>query len=529
MDIRQPQTQQAPTRCGVRDALLSGGMSRRETARTAISQPRQATDDHTHTALTAAASATGQTPLVARRSPLTRFPESNPTQAAACDSAMGQIWSVRQRPSTVHTLYRHTLHSIFQFASFRDLQALLFVSREWSAAAYSLPPIRGSVELQPIPAPLGCGVSLFSDTILYYNLLHLAHSKLARHVSSVRGAAVGSLPSLRLVQDLPGLVECDCKPLFQRDGSRIFAALAQLTGLRVLRISLGSAPAPDSAAAAAFINGCIEAIGSGMRGLEELEANLRMDQRVCWQPLATLTRLRRMHVWSADDPVARVPTQEQADEVRDMHSMLQFNHSWSDCNGMLQLILRQPTPPLRWTHATIESGGASDLLPLLRPLSSLTRLTVSLTGPDLDFLWSLPLITDLHLSAPHAAVVPLTDLARIAAAFPCPQLTALELNSLPLTASQVDSVLRSLPRLSKLKFNSLGQLRHLRCLATEPLASSLVELSLFNCRNLPTSELVHLRALRSLRVLSVQQLREWLSDWQCAQLRARVPVIGDLL
>lgn len=427
---------------------------------------------------------------------------------------MDSLTSIEAAP--VHRLYRHALESIFQFASLKDLHSILSVNREWSCPVDSMQSIR-----------------VMSAVASIDQLSRIAQSRLSRHVIEVWGEGTSSLEGLLILSERMPWIETY---RFLWDPDRGACAeeaqiLSRLRGLKSLSLQLQSGTEELTAQlmdqSLAMTIHFLEAAGR-MPQLQSLTLDVTAhDDRISLTPLIALApSLRKFEFCSCSELLSAHPSPEQVAALRAMTWLEQFDHNFTDRNGTLRLILQAPTPPLRWTTLAMDSG-ANDLAPLLQSLPNLTALDIELNCSDVQLIHALPRLSALTLRVlyyqPSAA-----DLSLILSTLQrCPQLTRLTLDSLPVTSAQLDELLPVLSHLSELKLFHLGDLTSLSSLSTEALASSLTHLVIGSCSRVPSSEIMHLLGLRSLRSLIVRGFEDTLTEEQWAQLRSVCPSVDE--
>lgn len=409
-------------------------------------------------------------------------------------------------------LYRHALESVLAFCSLQELHAVLAVSREWSAAVDSMHPICYTVKsVGQIPC--------------------LSGSRLSRHVLEVHAMSSVSFADLHVLSNrLPWLEQLSLTWTADLGRATDSAALSlsqmhQLTRFRLylMHHPEGDVTVESRAQYAVAANQLVRAV-AGMQRLEEFRLFLLCSQGINLAPLAGLNRLRELFVLTSTKFPSECPSVDQVTALRQMSTLEQLGHNFTDRNGILRLLLQAPTPPLRWTSALV-SSGAADLVPQLQSLPSLTGLDVQVESADVGFLMSFPRLISLTVSAPSDdRVLSAASYASLLSTLTrCPQISVLSLQNLPWSSAELGAQLTALPRLSELTLNSMPELTSLSFLNTAALSASLTSLSIFCCVKVPSSEIEHLLPLRPLRLLNVIRLREPLSAAQQLQLRSSHP------
>lgn len=417
-------------------------------------------------------------------------------------------------PSPAETLYPHALQSIFKFCTLRELNALVTANRVWSSAVASTPTVCAHLRVTSAD-----------------HVSRVAASRLSHQVTRVSHRSP-SLPALRLLCDrmpwiqeytfcwLPERRPCDAESL----------ALARLQHIKTLTLDLQSDGVSriDSTSFqhAAAANHLVRA-ASCMQQLEHLTLQLAChDDEIVLAPLTALTGLRTFEMYACSQAPAWRPSLEQVAALRSMAGLEYFQHNFSDRNGTLRMMLQDSAPALRLKSALVAAATANHI-PALQLLPDLIELDVQLNCAEVAFLASLPLLSALKLRPPSSSFRSSTfklSTAQLTQIFQtvqrCTQIASLRIESLAVTSEHMHELLPNLPRLATLWLGRVSALTSLSFLATEALATSLAQVALLMCVKVPSSDIVHLLGLRSLRSLSVSGLDAPLTLSQKAQLRA---------
>lgn len=355
----------------------------------------------------------------------------------------------------------------------------------------------------------------------------IAGSRLSRHITEIEGECASSLEGLRLLADRMPWIQRRC--FFRRelgDCEQAASALSRLRQLRFLQVvfSLRSRMLTiewmdqQTVAANHLIRAALHAAARAVFAVSHV---LRRTNR--FAPLTELAHLRKF-IFAAQRLLSTLPSDEQVAALRRMHSLQQFDHSFTDRNGTLRLLPQAPIPPVRWRLAHVASSGA-DLGPSLRLLSDLTELDMRCVCGDMSFLLSLPRVVklDVNRSWKKIADLPADDRVRILTTpsdhRPRSGSPRVHVRTTGGSACRSAAAFCPFPQ-----FAFGNDIAELPC---DRGTDSIAHLSLSNCPKVPSAEVVHLLGMRSLRRLSidVKTLQEPLSEAQMTQLRAVHPFV----
>lgn len=194
--------------------------------------------------------------------------------------------------------------------------------------------------------------------------------------------------------------------------------------------------------------------GSRMHAdVEELQLALRChDQRIIFAPLTALTHLRALQIHAAQNQRSALPSDEQVAALRQMHSLEEFDHNFTDRNGTLGLLLQALTD----SASPLDQGSGC----IGRRCSRCVAAAASLSHRarremwrgDVELLLSLPRVVTLTLHSVSRGTTS-EDLTRIVTTLQrCPQITSLCLEcSVPISSAHLSALLPCLPRLSSVR------------------------------------------------------------------------------
>ncbi len=313
--------------------------------------------------------------------------DSSSSAGGAAATLLTRRYSLRLNPPQPHQkLHRHALESIFAALSFDELCSVMFVSRDWLSAVYSM---RGLVK----------GRTLRSQEQITAAL----PSRLARHVTSIEGDY--GFPTLQLnraqVQQIASRMPFLRRLSFGLHGiaGEEWSSEERLAGATLTDISIRF----NGSTSAASIDSVIAAF-SHHEPLTDLM--LRLDgplpEQVSFAPLQSLPALQTLRItqdWTSEEVTF---TPEQVQEVR---SLTQIEVLHYRCREQTLLQLLQPPHQLRWTALPSYSAISGDVAALLPSLKHLRTLKLDVCPPSLsslDFLAQLPSLTAVDIEDPDA-------------------------------------------------------------------------------------------------------------------------------
>ena len=389
---------------------------------------------------------------------------------------------------TGHAHLPHALESIFGLLTLADLAHILAVSREWAAAVRSMKPIHAWIQrvdwqsngvnrlfrpFPPIQSVLG------SALLRHLAVLHISHA-------GANWTPLTSASLSLLAQHAPNLTSLWCKFTITHNTPLILPGKIKSLNLQFA-----------SKFPAAAINGVLTAVAA-LPSLSRLHFELSERSAEASVELRLLAACPSL----TDLSIAGTPklSNTQIDQIRlSLGHLHYFNVGGIKPKELARFL--QPPVTARWRDIGLVWADARTGELLLR-LPTITKLNLfyNQVTTHVDFLPQLSQLTTLDLfcyqSAGGGAWLIPAD-AVLASLVRCTRLTSLGLGC-GLNSEQWSALFAKLA-LKNLTI-SRGGMMTLQCFAAGPITQSLVELTLFETE-LPPSEVVHLYALRRLRIL----------------------------